>query len=40
MRVGYHPNPSGSFVVREFTEDETFDLFERYLAEKAEEAKS
>ena len=40
MRVGYHPNPSGSFVQREFTEDETFDLFERYLSEKAEEAKS
>jgi len=35
MRVGYHPNPSGSFVVREFTEDETLDLFELYLLEKS-----
>ena len=34
MRVGYHPNPSGSFVVREFTEEATLDLFERYLEEK------
>lgn len=34
MRVGYRPNPSGSFVSREFTEDETLDLFERYLQEK------
>jgi hypothetical protein len=33
MRVGYHPNPSGSFVEREFTEDETLDLFERYREE-------
>lgn len=40
MAVPYMPNASGSRVWRHFTEDETLDLFERYLAEKAEEAKS
>lgn len=36
MRVGYYPNENGTIVSREFTADETFDLFERYLSEKAE----
>ena len=39
MHVYYVPNASGSFVSREFTEDETLALFERYLSEKAEESK-
>ncbi len=40
MFVYYVPNESGSQVVRDFTENETLDLFERYRAEKAEEATS
>lgn len=41
MHVSYKPHGRGTVVSRTFYEDETFELFERYQAEKAaEELKS